>query len=164
MAVPLPRLFIYLSPLELPDLFISSINYTPNFLFKSYAMIFFFSLHVVHTVLLFVWVSKVHFFPFGFWLALPGFMLLFIYLFIFLFCSIFLFFGFLCSLFRWFYNFVVLKFFSSNILIVVLTSFVFLFILMLYNIKLIRLDIFLVHRMSLRLVLKKAELDDLCDI
>jgi hypothetical protein len=86
------------------------------------------------------------------------------YLFIFLFCSIFLFFGFLCSSFRWFYNFVVLKFFSSNILIVVLTSFVFLFILMLYNIKLIRLDIFLVHRMSLWLVLKKAELDDLCDI
>jgi hypothetical protein len=27
MAVPLPHLFIYLSPLELPDLFISSINY-----------------------------------------------------------------------------------------------------------------------------------------
>ena len=187
MAVPLPHLFIYLSPLELPDLFISSINYltfsstslslshfelpdlfispinyTPNFLFKSYVW-FFFSLHVVHTVLLFVWVSKVHFFPFGFWLALLGFMLLFIYLFIFLFCSIFLF-GLLCSLFCWFYNFLVLKFFSSNILIVVLTSFVFLFILMLYNIKLIRLDIFLVHRMSLRLVLKKAELDDLCDI
>jgi hypothetical protein len=66
MAVLLPHLFIYLSPLELPDLFISSINYltfsstslslspleppdlfifpincTPNFLFKSYAEIFF---------------------------------------------------------------------------------------------------------------------------
>ncbi len=66
MAVPLSHLFIYLSPLELPDLFISlinyltfsstslslsslelpdlfisPINYTPNFLFKSYAMIFF---------------------------------------------------------------------------------------------------------------------------
>jgi hypothetical protein len=66
MAVPLPHLFIYLSPLELPDLFISSINYltfsftslslspfelsdlfispincTLDFLFKSYARIFF---------------------------------------------------------------------------------------------------------------------------
>jgi hypothetical protein len=27
MAIPLPHLFIYLSPLELPDLFIFSINY-----------------------------------------------------------------------------------------------------------------------------------------
>jgi hypothetical protein len=80
-------------------------------------------------------------------------MLLFIYLFgFFLFCLIFLFFGFWCSLFRWFYNFVVPKLFSSNVLIVVLTSFVFLFILMLYNIRLIRLDIFFVHHTSLRLV------------
>ena len=62
-------------------------------------------------------------FPFGFSLALPGFMLLFIYL-VFLFCLIFLFFGFWCFLFRWFYNFVVPKLFSSNVLIVVLTSFV----------------------------------------
>ena len=102
MAVPLPHIFIYLSPFELPDLFISSINYltfsstslslsplelldlfissinyltfsstslslsplelldlpispincTPNFLFKSYARNFFFSLHVVSIVLL----------------------------------------------------------------------------------------------------------------
>jgi hypothetical protein len=50
-------------------------------------------------------------------------MLLFIYL-VFLFYSIFLFFGFWCSLFHWFYNFVVPKPFSSNVLIVVLTSFI----------------------------------------
>jgi hypothetical protein len=61
-------------------------------------------------------------------------------------------FGFWCSLFRWFYNFLVPKLFSSNVLIVVLTSFVFLFILMLSNIRLITLDIFLVHRTGLRLV------------
>jgi hypothetical protein len=66
MAVPQPHLFIYLSPFELLDLFISSINYLtfsstslspsplelldlfispinciPNFLFKFYAEIFF---------------------------------------------------------------------------------------------------------------------------
>ena len=115
MAVSLPHLFIYLSPLELPDLFISPITCTLNFLFKSYD-----------------WLSQVSCFY------------LFIYL-VFLFCSIFLFFGFWCSLFRWFYNFVVPKLFSSNVLILVLTSFVFLFILMLYNIRLIRLDIFPVH-------------------
>jgi hypothetical protein len=78
-------------------------------------------------------------------------MLLFIYL-VFLCYSIFLFFGFWCSLFRWFYNFVVPKLFSSNVLIVVLTLFVFLLILMLYNIRLIRLDIFPVHHTGLRLV------------
>jgi hypothetical protein len=78
----------------------------------------------------------------------------FIYL-VFLFYSIFLFFGFWCSLFRWFYNFVVPKLFSSNVLIVVFTSFIFLFILMLYNIRLIRLDIFFVHCTGLRLILYK---------
>jgi hypothetical protein len=76
---------------------------------------------------------------------------------VFLFSSIFLFFGLWCSLFRWFFNFVVPKLFSSNVLIVVLTSFVFLFILMLYNIRLIRLDIFLVHRTGLRLVYMNIE-------
>ena len=79
------------------------------------------------------------------------------YLFIWFFCSAqyfyFYFFGFWCPLFFWFYNFVVLKLFSSNVLIVVLTLFVFLFILMLYNIRLIRLHIFLVHRTGLRLIL-----------
>jgi hypothetical protein len=74
------------------------------------------------------------------WLCYVSCFYLFIYL-VFLFCSIFLFFGFWCSWFRWFYNFVVPKFFSNIILIVDLTSFVFLFILMLYNIRLIRLDI-----------------------
>ena len=85
------------------------------------------------------------------WLCRISCFYLFIYL-VFLLCSIFLFFGFWCSLFRWFYNFVVPKLFSSNVLIVVLTSFVFLFILMLYNIRLIRLNIFPVHRMGLLLV------------
>ena len=76
MAVSLPHLFIYLSPLELSNIFIFSINYLtfsstsfslsplelsdlfispinciPNFLFKSYAGIFF-SLYVVPIVLL----------------------------------------------------------------------------------------------------------------
>jgi hypothetical protein len=83
-------------------------------------------------------------------------MFLFIYL-VFLLCSIFLFFGFWCSLFRWFYNFVVPKLFSSNVLIVVLTLFVFLFILMLYNIRLIKLDIFPVHRTGLRLILINSD-------
>jgi hypothetical protein len=83
-------------------------------------------------------------------------MLLFIYL-VFLLCSIFIFFGFWCSLFRWFYNFVVSKLFSSNVLIVVLTLFVFLIILMLYNIRLIRLDIFLIHHMGLQLILIKSD-------
>ena len=83
-------------------------------------------------------------------------MFLFIYL-VFLLCSIFLFFGFWCSLFRWFYNFVVPKLFSSNVLIVVLTLFVFLFILMLYNIRLIRLDIFPMHRTGLRLILINSD-------
>ena len=99
-------------------------------------------------------------FPFGFLLALPGFILLFIYLFgfsimlnIYIYIYIYIYFGFWCSLFYWFYNFVVPKLFSSNVLIVVLTSFVFLFILMLYNIKLIRLDIFLVYLTGLRLVI-----------
>ena len=40
------------------------------------------------------------------WLCQVSCFYLFIYL-VFLFCSIFLFFGFWCSLFRWFYNFVV---------------------------------------------------------
>ena len=82
----------------------------------------------------------------------------FIYL-VFLFCLIFLFFifGFWCSLFHWFYNFVVPKLFSSNVLIVVLTLFVFLFILMLYNIRLIRLDIFLMHRTGLQLILINSD-------
>ena len=53
-------------------------------------------------------------------------------------------------MFHWFYNFVVPKLFSSNVLIVFLSLFVFLFILMLYNIRLIRSDIFSVHRTSLR--------------
>ena len=77
MIVLLPYLFIYLSPLELPDLFIFSINYltfssisfspsslelsnlfispincTSNFLFKSCGEMYFFSLPVVHMVVL----------------------------------------------------------------------------------------------------------------
>ena len=77
MTVLLPYLFIYLSPLELPDLFIFSINYltfssisfslsslelsnlfispincTSNFLFKSCGEMYFFSLPVVHMVVL----------------------------------------------------------------------------------------------------------------
>ena len=87
------------------------------------------------------------------WLCWVSCFYLFIYL-VFPLCSIFLFFGFWCSLFRWFYNFVVPKLFSSNVLIVVLTSFVFLFILMLYNII---LDIFPVHCTSLRLVLINSD-------
>jgi hypothetical protein len=176
MTIPLPHLFIYLSSLELPNLFISSINYltfsftslllspleisnllispvncTPNFLFKSYVGIFF-SLHVVPIVLLLFESQRCVLSPLvSDWLYRVSCFYLFIYL-VFLFCSIFLVFGFWCSLFRSFYNFVVPKFFSSNVLIVVLTSFVFLFILMLYNIRLIRLDIFLVHRTGLRLV------------
>ena len=125
---------------------------------------FFFSLHVVPIVLLLFEFQRCVLSPLvSDWLCQISCFYLFIYL-VFLLSSIFLFFGFWCSLFRWFYNFVIHKLFLSNVLIVVLTSFVFLFILMLYNIKLIRLDIFPVHRMSLRLVLKKAELDDLCDI
>ena len=68
---------------------------------------------------------------------------LFIYL-VSLFCSIFLFLAW-CSLFHWFYNFIVPKLFSSNILIIILTSFVFLFIL-------ISLDIFPIQRRGFRLV------------
>ena len=138
-----------LSPLELPDLFISPINCTPNFLFKSYTRIFFFSFHVVPIVLLLFesqrwvlsplvsnWLCQIScFYLFGFSVLL----------------NIFIF-GFWCSLFRWFYNFVVPKIFSSNVLIVILTSFIFLFILMLYNIRLIRLDIFPVLCTGLRLV------------
>ena len=130
-----------LSPLELPDLFISPINYTPNFLFKSYARIFF-SLPVVPIVLL-LFESQRYILStlVSDWLCQVSCFYLFFYL-VFLFCSIFLFFGFWCSLFRWFYNFVVPKFFSSNVLIVVLTSFVFLFILMLSNIVLLIIFIF----------------------
>jgi hypothetical protein len=87
MAIPLPHLFIYFSPLELPDLFIFSINYltfssiflylsplelpnlfispincTPNFLFKSYAWIFF-SLPVIPMVLLLFESQKCILFP-----------------------------------------------------------------------------------------------------
>ena len=64
-SLELPNLFIFLinylifsptslslSPLELLDLFISPIYCTPNFLFKSCARIFFFSLSVVLMVLL----------------------------------------------------------------------------------------------------------------
>ena len=182
MAVPLPHLFIHLSPLELPDLFISSINYltfsstslslsplefldlfispincTPNFLFKSYARIFF-SLPVVPIVLLLFESQRCILSPLvSNWLCQVSCFYLFIYL-VFLFCSIFLFFGFWYSLFRWFYNFVVPKLFSSNVLIVVLTSFVFLYILMLYNIRLIRLDIFLMHRTGLRLVILNGKI------
>ena len=83
---------------------------------------------------------KCAFFPFWFLIGFAEFHA-FIYL-VFLFYSIFLFFGFWCSLFRWFYNFVVPKLFLKNVLIVALTLFIFLFILMLYNIRLIRLDIF----------------------
>ena len=209
MVVPLPHLFIYLSPLEFPDLFISSINYftfsslslslsislsltswtlwplhllnklphifiylsltltswtpspqliTPWISYLSPMLRFFFSLHVVPIILL-LFESQRYIFPLWFLIDFVGFHA-FIYLFIYLvfpFCSIFLFFGFWCSLFRWFYNFVVPKLFSSNVLIVVLTSFVFLFILMLYNIRLIRLDIFSVHRMSLQLVLINSD-------
>ena len=175
MTAHLPHLFIYLSPLELPDLFISSINYltfsstslslsplelpdlfispincSPNFLFKSYAEIFFQSPHGPFYCCLCL---KVRFFPLWFLIGFAEFHA-FIYLYLVsLFCSIFLFFGFWCSLLPWLYNFVVPKLFSSNVLIVVLTSFVFLFILMLYNIRLIRLDIFPVHRTGLRLVI-----------
>ena len=111
MAVPLPRLFIYLSPLELPDLFISSINYltfssislslsplelpdlfissinyTPNFLFKSYAMIFFFlvSMWSIQFYCLFEF-QRCIFFPLvSDWLCRVSCFYLFIYLF---FCS-----------------------------------------------------------------------------
>ena len=125
-----------LSPLELPDLFISTINCTPNFLFKSYAKIFFFSLHVIPIVLLLFKSQRCVLYPLvSDWLCRISCFYLFIY-FVFLLCSIFLFFGFWCSLFHWFYNFVVPKLFSSNVPIVILTLFVFLFILMLYNIKL----------------------------
>jgi hypothetical protein len=130
-----------LSSLELLDLFISPINCNPNFLFKSYAEIFF-SLHVIPIVLLLFESQRCVLSPLvSDWHCRISCFYLFIYL-VFLLCSIFLFFGFWCSLFCWFYNFVVPKLFSSNVLIVVLTLFIFLFILMLYN---IRLDIFPVH-------------------
>ena len=91
-------------------------------------------------VILLLFESQGVFFPLWFLIGFAGFHA-FIYLYlVFLFCSIFLFFGFWCSLLHSFYNFVVPKLFSSNVLIVVLTSFVFLFILMFYNIRLIRLD------------------------
>ena len=80
-------------------------------------------------------------------------MLLFIYLFdFFVLLNIFIFWllVFFVSLVLYF---VVPKLFSSNVLIVVFTSFIFLVILMLYNIRLIILDIFLVHCTCLRLVL-----------
>ena len=114
---------------------------------------FFFSLYVVLIVLLLFESQRCVLFPLvSNWLCRVSCFYLFIYL-VFLFCSIFLFFGFWCSLFCWFYNFVIPKLFSSNVLIVVLTSFDFLFILILYNIRLIRLYIFSVHRTGLRLVL-----------
>ena len=118
---------------------------------------FFFSLHVVPIVLLLFESQRYVLFPLvSDWLYWVSYFYLFIFFLVFLFCSIyifFFFFGFWCSLFRWFYNFVVPKIFSSNVLIVVLTLFVFLFILMLYNIRLIRLYIFPVHRTGLWLVL-----------
>ena len=189
MAVPLPHLFIYLSPLELPDLFISSINYLtfsslslslslslsplelPNLFISSINYLtfsstslslsplelpdlfispliaplisylnpmlrFFLSLHVVPIILLLFKSQRCVLSPLvSDWLCRISCFYLFIY-FVFLFCLIFLFFGFWCSLFHWFYNFVVPKLFSSNIPIVVLTLFVFLFMLMLYNIRL----------------------------
>ena len=110
MAVHLPHLFIYLSPLELPDLFISSINYltfsstslslsplelsdlfispincTPDFLFKSCARIFFlvslWSLWFYYCLSL-----KGAFFPLCFLIGFAGFHV-FIYLFIWFFCN-----------------------------------------------------------------------------
>ena len=51
------------SPLELPDLFISPINCTPNFLFKSYARIFYLSPCGPYGSIVFL-VSKVCSFPF----------------------------------------------------------------------------------------------------
>jgi hypothetical protein len=118
---------------------------------------FFFSLHVVPIVLLLFEFQRCVLSPLvSDWLCQISCFYLFIYL-VFLLSSIFLFFGFWYSLFHWFYNFVVPKLFSSNVLIVVLTLFVFLFILMLYNIRLIRLDIFSVHRTSLRLILINSD-------
>ena len=97
-----------LSPLELSDLFISPINCTPNFLFKSYIGIFF-SLHVVPMVLLLFESQWCVLSPLvSYWFCRVSCFYLFIYL-VFHFYSIFLFFGFWCSLFHWFYNFVVLK-------------------------------------------------------
>jgi hypothetical protein len=104
MAVPLPHLLIYLSPLELFDLFIFSINYltfsstflslsplelldlfislincTPNFLFKFYAEIFF--LAFMWSILFYCCLSfKDAFFPLWFLIGFARFHA-FIYLF-----------------------------------------------------------------------------------
>ena len=105
----------------------------------------FFSFRVVPMILLLFESQKCVLFPLisDWFCRLSGF-----YLFGF---SVLLNFVFWCSLFSWFYNFVVPKFFSRNVLIVVLTSFVFCcqYKRMLYNII---LDIFLVHHTDLRLV------------
>ena len=136
MAVPLPHLLIYLSSLELPDFFISSINYltfsstsfslsplelpdlfispincTPNFLFKSYVEIFF--LVSMWSLQFYCCLSlKDAFFPFWFLISFAGFHT-FIYLFILFFCSAqyfyFLAFGVLC-----FVGFIILQFLSFS--------------------------------------------------
>ena len=135
------------SPLELPDLFISPINCTPNSFLNPMLRFFLVSPG-------FLWFYcclslKGAFFSLWFLIGFAGFHA-FIYFFIWFFCSA-QFFIFWCSLFSWFYNFVVPKFFSRNVLIVVLTSFVFCcqYKWMLYNII---LDIFPVHHTGLRLV------------
>ena len=136
MAVPLPHLFIYLSSLEILDLFISSINYlsfsstslslsplelsnlfispincTSNFLFKSYVGIFF--LVSMWSLQFYCYLSlKDAFFPLWFPIGFTGFHA-FIYLFIWFFCSTqyfyFLAFGVLC-----FVGFIILQFLSFS--------------------------------------------------
>ena len=137
-----------LSPRELPDLFISQLI-APPISYLNPVLRFLFSLRVVPMVLLLFESQRCVLFPLiSDWFCRVSCFYLFLYL-VFLFCSIFFFFW--CSLFSWFYNFVVPKFFSRNVLIVVLTSFVFCcqYKWMLYNII---LDIFPVHHTGLRLV------------
>ena len=100
-----------LSPLEFPDLFISLINCTPNFLFKSYAGIFF--LVSIWSLQFYCCLSfKGVFFPLWFLIDFARFHA-FIYLFIWFFCSAqyfyFLAFGVLCSV-----GFIILQFLSFS--------------------------------------------------
>jgi hypothetical protein len=136
--------FLSLSSLKLPDLFISQLI-APRIFYLNLVLRFFFSLHVVPMVLLLFESQRCVLFPLiSDWFCQVS----CFYLFLYLVFSVLLNFFFWCSLFSWFYNFVVPKFFSRNVLIVVLTLFVFCcqYKQMLYNII---LDIFPVYCMGL---------------
>ena len=110
-----------LSPVELPDIFISQLI-APPISYLNPMLRFFFSLRVVPMVLLLFEFQRCVLFPLiSDWFCRVSCFYLFLYL-VFLICSNFFFWG---SLFSWFYNFVVPKFFLRHVLIVVLTSFIF---------------------------------------